>query len=265
MAKTIFITGASSGLGKATAKLFQAKGWNVIATMRNPEKETELNQLANVTLLPLDVTNTIQMEAMVEKALDFFDVDVVFNNAGYGLSGALEALTDEQIVRQINTNILGAIRITQAFIPYFRKYKKGTFITTTSIAGIIGMPLNSIYNATKFALEGWSEGLAYEMAAFGIKVKTVAPGGIDTDFSGRSLDLGRNKHYTAMEEKLFQQMETMMPHFSKPEQIAEVVYQAATDDKDQLRYVAGPDAQAFSTRRSEIGLEAFRKELSQQF
>ena len=102
MAKTIFITGASSGLGKATAKLFQSKGWNVIATMRNPENETELTQLENTLLLPLDVTDSEQIKTTVEKAISLHDIDVVFNNAGYGLMGALEGLTDEKIVRQID-------------------------------------------------------------------------------------------------------------------------------------------------------------------
>src|SRR5215217_7038885 len=123
MKKTIFITGASSGLGKAAAKLFQSKGWNVIATMRNPAKETELNTLENVTLLPLDVTNLTQIQTTIKVAFELHDVDIVFNNAGYGLVGALEAFTDEQLVKQLDTNLLGVIRVTQAFIPYFRAKK----------------------------------------------------------------------------------------------------------------------------------------------
>ena len=95
MQKTIFITGASTGLGKATVKLFQNNGWNVIATMRNPEKETELTKLENVTLLPLDVTNPQQIKQTVAKAISLHDIDVVFNNAGYGLMGAMESLSDE--------------------------------------------------------------------------------------------------------------------------------------------------------------------------
>ena len=119
MQKTIFITGASAGLGKATAKLFQAKGWNVIATMRNPEKETELNQLENLTLMPLDVNNVKQIEETVKLITAQQNIDVVFNNAGYGLAGPLEYATDEQIVQQIETNLTGVLRVTKAFIPYF--------------------------------------------------------------------------------------------------------------------------------------------------
>ncbi|MCF2494435.1 SDR family NAD(P)-dependent oxidoreductase [Dyadobacter chenhuakuii] len=130
MTKTIFITGASTGIGRATAKLFAAKGWKVIATMRKPENETELHALNNVTVLPLDVTNTRQIHEITQQALALGDIDVVFNNAGYGLFGALEAMTDEQLVQQMETNFFGVVRVTQAFLPYFRERKAGLFITT---------------------------------------------------------------------------------------------------------------------------------------
>ncbi len=265
MAKTIFITGASSGLGKASAKLFQSKGWNVIATMRNPENETEFTQLDNVSLLPLDVTNLEQIKTTVEKAISMHDIDVVFNNAGYGLMGALEGLTDEKIVRQIDTNLLGVLRITQAFIPYFRQKKSGLFISTTSIGGFMGFPLHSIYHATKFALEGWSESMSFELSKFGIGIKTVAPGGILTDFAGRSLDFNTLAEYSDIENKLLGVVDIMMKNASTAEQIAEVVYKAATDNKDQVRYLAGADAHMMYERRLEIGKESFRKEIGHQF
>ncbi len=264
MQKTIFITGASAGLGKATALLFQQRGWQVIATMRNPDAETELNQLPNVTLLPLDVTNVAQITSTVAEAIRLHPVDVVFNNAGYGLMGALEALTDEQILREVNTNLLGVIRVTQAFIPHFRERQSGTFISTTSAGGIIGFPLHSIYHATKFGVEGWSEGMSFELGLHNIRIKTVAPGGISTDFVGRSLDRSLHPAYTPLEEKLFGTVDAMMQAASAPHQIAEVVYEAATDGKDQIRYVAGPDAQALYARRNELGNEDFRKEIRKQ-
>ena len=139
MSKTIFITGASSGLGKETAILFQSKGWNVIATMRNPKDETELSKLDNIILHELDVTNLEQIKTLVGNVIENNNIDVVFNNAGYGLMGALEAVSDEQIALQINTNLLGAIRVTKAFIPYFRQKKAGLFITTPQIAYIRGL------------------------------------------------------------------------------------------------------------------------------
>lgn len=265
MNKTIFITGASTGMGKATAKLFQSKGWNVIATMRNPEKETELNQLDNVTLLRLDVTNLEQISDAVEKAISIHQIDVVFNNAGYGLMGALEAMSDEQILKEINTNLLGVIRITQAFIPHFRAKKNGLFISTTSMGGFLGFPLHSIYHATKFGIEGWSESMSFELALHNIGIKTIAPGAVATDFTTRSLDKSLHPGYQPLEAKLFSMVNTMM-HLSMPaEQLAEVVYEAATDGKDQIRYFAGEDSKAMYTRRMELGAEDFRKEIRQQF
>lgn len=263
--KTIFITGASTGLGKATAQLFQGKGWKVIATMRNPEAASDLASLENVTVLPLDVTDYEQIQSVVRQSLELGDVDVVFNNAGYGLLGPLEALGDEQIVRQLNTNLLGVIRVTQAFVPHFREKGKGMFISTTSIGGLMAFPLNSIYHATKWALEGWSESMAFELNKFGVDIKTVSPGGIKTDFVSRSLDSATSPAYEEMINSLYAGMEGMMEAASTPEQIAEVVYEAATDGKKQLRYVAGEDAKALYAQRLTIGDEAFREQLGKQF
>jgi len=265
MQKTIFITGASSGLGKATAKLFQQAGWNVIATMRNPENETELTEIENVTLLKLDVTDPAQIKDTVNTAISLATIDVVFNNAGYGLMGAFEILSDEKILRQINTNLLGVLRVTQAFIPHFRQQKSGLFISTTSIGGFMGFPLHSMYHATKFALEGWSESMSFELKKFGISIKTVAPGGIATDFAGRSLDINRTSDYQDIEDKMLEQMDLMMQNASTAEQIAHVVYEAATDNKDQIRYLAGEDANGLYERRLKIGKEAFRREIAKQF
>lgn len=260
MQKTIFITGASSGLGKASAKLFHSKGWNVIATMRDPSKEIELSQLENVTLLPLDVTNLKQIQSAVNTATEKHNIDVVFNNAGYGLIGALEALLDEQIVRQLDTNLLGVIRITQAFIPYFREKRNGLFIITTSIGGLVTFPLDSIYHATKWALEGWSESMSFELGLHNIGIKTIAPGGIKTNFAKESLDLARHSAY---EEGLGKLFDLMNPdNFEPVEGIVDVVYEAATDRKRQLRYVAGEFAHQLYARRLEIGSEAAIQEMN---
>lgn len=265
MQKTIFITGASTGLGKATAKLFHARGWKVIATMRQPEKETELSLLDNVWLLPLDVTDKDQIAAAVAKAIDLGGVDVVFNNAGYGLMAPLEATSDEQISRQLNTNLLGVIYVTKAFIPHFRERNVGVFISTTSIGGIWGFPLHSLYHAAKFALEGWSEGMSYELSLFNIAIKTVAPGAIRTEFLGRSLDRNSLPAYKALEDEMFSKIDTMMDVASPAELIAEVVYEAATDGKDQIRYIAGEDAKEMAAAHEQLGREAFRQELKKQF
>lgn len=267
MQKTIFITGASSGLGKATAKLFVSRGWKVIATLRKPEAEEELKSINGITLLPLDVTNAEQVNDTVTKAVACGAVNVVFNNAGYGLAGPFEGTSDEQIVQELNTNLLGAMRVTKAFLPHLRKQGGGVFISTTSIGGLVAFPFNSVYHATKWALEGWSESLAFELKPFGIGVKTVSPGGIATDFAGRSLVATQHEAYAAAMEKVWAAFSNPQrtAGYSTAGEIAEVVYEAATDGKDTLRYVAGKDAKAAYQRRLQIGDEAFRAEVEKSF
>ena len=264
--KTIFITGSSSGLGRAAAKLFASKGWKVIATMRTPEKETELASIPGVKLMALDTTDADQIQRVAQDVIAHGGVGVVFNNAGYGMAGPLEGFTDEQIVRMIDTNLMGAIRVTKAFVPYFRQKRAGLFINTTSIGGLIAVPFNSIYHATKWALEGWSESMAFELGQFGIGMKTVSPGGMRTDFFTRSFDTGKHEAYDALVDKVMNVIRDpkQMANYL-PDQIAEVVYEAATDGKDQLRYVAGEDAKATYAMRLKVGDEAFRKGMAQQF
>jgi NAD(P)-dependent dehydrogenase (short-subunit alcohol dehydrogenase family) len=267
MTQSIFITGASSGLGRATARLFADRGFRVIATMRAPHKETEFQTIPNITVLPLDVTDPAQIRAATRAAIEQGGVDVVFNNAGYGLVGPFEGVTPEQMARQVDTNLLGVLRTTHAFLGHLRERGSGTIITTTSIAGLTAFPLQSMYNATKWALEGWSEGLAYEVAPFGIRVKTVSPGGIKTDFAGRSLAESEHPAYMELAEKVrgvFLDPRRVEAH-STPEQIAEVVYEAATDGKAQLRYVAGEDAKTLYAQRLGVGVEAFRMATAQAF
>jgi NAD(P)-dependent dehydrogenase (short-subunit alcohol dehydrogenase family) len=259
--KTIFITGASTGLGKATAKLFASQGWQVIATMRNPPAEKELNTIKNITLLPLDVTNPEQIKDTTQKAMAMAAIDVVFNNAGYGLMGPMESMSDEQVLRQVNTNLLGVIRVTQAFIPYFREKHSGTFITTTSIGGLVAYPFGAMYHATKWALEGWSESMAFELKKIGVTIKTIAPGGIKTDYLGRSADIAKHPAYDKWVDQLFSRIDP--DQFSTAEQVAEVVYEAATDGRDTLRYFAGEDAKALYAQRLQVGDEAFRKGMEQ--
>lgn len=260
--KTIFITGASAGLGKATAKLFHENGWRIIATMRNPEKENELTAFENIKILKLDVTNQDEINETIENLLKNETIDVVFNNAGFGLSGSLEACSNEAIEDQINTNLTGVIRVSKAFIPYFKAKRSGMFITTTSVFGIVSCPLASVYNATKWALEGLSESMSYELAPFNITVKTVAPGGIKSSFVN-GVKAFPNPEYDAVQEKLidlFFNNNTLLD-FSEPEVIADVVYEAATDGKNQLRYMAGADAVKIAGQLSEMGNENFRKHL----
>jgi len=260
--KTIFITGASTGLGKSTAKLFHARGWKVIATMRRPELETELNALENLTLLPLDITNTKQVGQIVQQAISLGDIDVVFNNAGYGLIGPVESNTKEQIRAQFETNFFGTVWVIQEFIPYFRKKQGGLFINTTSLCGLTSNPQSAIYNASKWALQGLAESMSYDLAQFGIGIKNVAPGGIKTDFT-KAMQVSGDEAYEATMAKMMEGFQdgTLM-EFTDPEVIAEVVYFAATDGEDQLTYPAGKDAVGLYAKRLAQGPEAYRKDLT---
>jgi NAD(P)-dependent dehydrogenase (short-subunit alcohol dehydrogenase family) len=264
--RSIFITGSSTGLGRAAALMFASRGWRVIATMRRPDGDTELAK-AGITLLPLDVRRPDQITAAAAAAIAAGPIDVVFNNAGYGLAGPVEGTTDAQLVDELDTNLLGTIRVTQAFIPHFRERRTGTFIATTSIGGLVAFPFNSIYHATKWALEGFSESLQHELAQFGINVKTVAPGGIKTDFAGRSLVLAQHAAYAdSMQRAIAVFMDpARAANHSTADQIAEVVWEAATDGKRQVRYVAGEDAKALYAMRNAAGNEAFREAMQVQF
>jgi NAD(P)-dependent dehydrogenase (short-subunit alcohol dehydrogenase family) len=262
--KTILITGTSSGLGKAAVHLFQSKGWNVIATMRNPAKTHEFDTLENVSVLPLDITDPAEIRRTAAVAIATGNIDVVLNNAAYGAIGPLESVTDEQLLQQVNTNLLGAIRVTQAFIPHFREKKSGLFINVSSIAGLTTFPFASLYHAVKWGIEGWSEGMSYELTAFGIGIKTVAPGFIRTDF-GSNMVITTAEPYQELMDHYLGVVSSMMDPATKgstPQQIAEVIYEAATDGTDRVHYTAGADSKERYERRLAIGAEASIKEMA---
>lgn len=245
MRKTILITGASSGIGKATAIHFQEQGWNVIATMRTPEKETELNKLENVQLEKLDVLDLESIEQAIQNGIQKYGkIDALVNNAGYGAYGPLESFPRENIVKQFNTNVIGLMDVTKAIIPHFRANKDGVIVNISSIGGQMTFALGSLYHGTKFAVEGLSESLHYEMAAIGVKVKIVEPGMIATDFGGRSFDFqaGEIADYQPIIGALMKQWQNPKNTSSPAILAAEVIYTAVTDDTEQLRYRAGDDA-----------------------
>jgi NAD(P)-dependent dehydrogenase (short-subunit alcohol dehydrogenase family) len=269
MNQTIFITGASSGIGKETAKLFQSKGWNVIATMRNPEDETELNQLENVLITKLDVLGLDSIQTAFELGVQRFGrIDVLLNNAGYGAYGPLETFSRDKIVRQFNTNVIGLLDVTKALLPHFRQNKKGIIINISSIGGKMTFPLGSLYHGTKFAVEGISESLNYEVEQFGGQVKIIEPGMIATDFGGRSFDFSNDENmseYQNIVNALMTAMPTMAKNASPSIVVAEVIFEAATDGKKQLRYTAGEDAKILIENRLQFDDTTFIGGIKSQF
>jgi NADP-dependent 3-hydroxy acid dehydrogenase YdfG len=250
--KTVLITGSSSGVGKATAQLFQEKGWNVIATMRTPEKEKKLVELDNVLVTRLDVTDLDSINSAIESGIKKFGkIDVLVNNAGYGAMGPLEAFPIENIKRIFDTNIVGLIYVTREFLSHFRENRSGIIINISSISGKVSSPFFSLYTATKF-----SEALLYELEDFNVKVKIIEPGAIATNFLGSSLDLQNGENVPAeYQSKLnvtITVAKSLRANAASASSIAEVIYQAATDGSNKLRYTAG-------NGDAEYILEDFRK------
>jgi NAD(P)-dependent dehydrogenase (short-subunit alcohol dehydrogenase family) len=244
--KTVFITGASTGIGKATALLFQRQGWNVVATMRSPEKATDLASLNNVACLRLDVTDAASIQLAVQTALaQFGAIDVLVNNAGYGLVGAFEASERSQIERQFATNVFGLMEVTRAVLPHFRERKQGAIVNVSSMGGRLTFPLYSLYHSTKWAVEGFSESLQYELKPFRIKVKLIEPGAIKTDFYDRSADIMSRDGLTAYDRFIaivLPKTEKAGKDGSPPETVAQTIYKASTDDSWKLRYPTGKNA-----------------------
>lgn len=262
MNKTILITGASSGIGKATAKFFNDKGWNVIATMRSPEKETELSELQNTLVTRLDVLDLNSIKSSINEGIEKFGkIDVLLNNAGYGAWGPLETFPRENLVRQFDTNVIGLLDVTQAILPHFRANKDGVLINVSSIGGKMTFPLGSLYHGTKFAVEGITEALSYEIAEFGAKAKIVEPGAIATDFGGRSFDFQNDEsveEYLPITQKVMNMFQTgPSDRYSPASLVAEVIYEAATDGSNKLRYRAGADAETILDNREKMDDETF--------
>lgn len=241
--KTIFITGTSSGIGKATVHYFAAKGWNVAATMRQPQNDTSFQQLKNVKLYALDVNDQASIDNAIAACIkDFGSIDVLYNNAGYAAVGPFEAASKEEIKKQFDTNVFGVMNVTRAVLPHFRERKSGTIITTTSMGGLITFPLYSLYHGTKWAVEGFMESLHYELKPFKIKVKCIEPGAIKTDFYERSMNVMKKEGLTAYEkytDACFLVMQAAGANAPGPEVVAHKVYKAATANNFKLRYPVG--------------------------
>jgi NAD(P)-dependent dehydrogenase (short-subunit alcohol dehydrogenase family) len=251
----VLITGASSGIGQAAANLFAERGWGVAATMRNPSDGAALTKHLGLKLLPLDVTDATSVTAAVAATLEEFGrIDVLVNNAGYGLFGPFETASDEQIQRQFATNVDGVFTVTRAVLPAMRRQGSGTIINVASVGGLIAIPFFSLYNATKFAIVGFTESLSYELAPLGIRAKFIAPGGVATEFAGRSLArtfAGSEHAYGNSLSKAMAATSARRTKYSSPGSIAEIIFEAATDGTGQVMYLAGQDAeQAYSLNRS---------------
>lgn len=240
LGKTVLITGASSGIGRATAELFASKGWTVAATMRSPEKSDLGAASDRIKLFKLDVTDPASVERAVEEVIaQCGGIDVLVNNAGYGLMGPFEAQTDAQIRRQFETNVFGLMNVTRAVLPHMRERKQGRIVNVGSAAGRMAIPLYSMYSATKWALEGFSEGLWLELRQHNIKVKIIEPGMVKTDFFERSREIASKPGLTAYDDftaLVSPNIKAWEDAGAEPIVVARSIWRASTSLWPRLRY-----------------------------
>lgn len=262
MTNTVLITGCSSGFGKATAELFAENGWNVVATMRKPE-DADLPRGANVLVARLDVQDRDSIAAAIADGVKAFgSIDALVNNAGFGAFGVFEAISADRVHEQFAVNVFGVMDTIRSILPHFREQGKGTIVNLSSAGGFVAFPLVSIYNASKFAIEGLSESLYWELASRNIAVKIVEPGSVATNFAPRSgafmqqtAPMPTYDEYVEKVKKMFGSMRGQ--HASTPRDVAGVIFGAVTDGKDQLRYVATPDEVQLATARRETSEDAY--------
>lgn len=269
MSQTVLITGASSGIGKVTAELFAERGWNVVATMRNPSDGAELAAKTDVLVTHLDLLDSDSIRSAVKAADERFgDIDVLVNNAGYGAYGPLEATPIDVVRRQFDVNVFGLIETIQAVLPGMRARRGGTIVNVSSVGGRVTYPFGTLYHGSKWAVEGLSEALHYELSPLGVRIKIIEPGGVRTDFSGRSFVFTNDpelEEYQSLVEAFTEASETPTG-LQEPEDVAEVIWSAVTDGTTRLRYVAGEGAEALLAQRySVVEDETFVAGLRAQF
>ncbi|MEM7661627.1 MAG: SDR family oxidoreductase [Pseudomonadota bacterium] len=245
---TVLITGCSTGFGKLAARTFHDKGWNVVATMRSPEKETELKTGDRMLVAQLDVTSPQSIETAVKTALETFGgIDVLVNNAGFGTNALFEQSSNDSIRAIYETNVFGVMNTMRAVLPHMRAKGSGRVINVTSMAGLIGLPGNSVYASSKYAVEGLSESIAHEYRPLGIDIKTVAPGAFPTTAFMDNVE----SRVGDGEGQLKAHSEKLREHFASvalagepqdPQLVADKIFECATEETPVCNPV-GADAE----------------------
>ena len=273
--KVAIVTGSSSGIGYATSLMLARKGFYTYASVRNTNKSASLESIANAERLPLkliqlDVTDDSSVKDAVEKiVLEKGRIDVLVNNAGYGLFGAFEDLSLDEIKAQFETNFFGVIRVTQHVLPIMRTPQNGggVIVNVSSINGRIAFPVISAYVGTKFAIEGLSESIAYELEPFGIKVILIEPGAIGSNFMKGSVlpkrALDPQSPYSELVQKFSVKTSSQHDNATQPEEVAKTIFQAISIEKPEFRYVVGNDAVSLLEARKNMPYSEFQKMIIQ--
>lgn len=245
MAKVWFITGSSRGLGKSITEAVLANGDNVAATARNPKQLDDLvtkypNQVLAITL---DVADKTQIHSAVEQTINHFGrIDVLVNNAGFGITGAIEEFTDEQVKNQLEVNLYAPIEVTRAVLPHLRKQRSGSIFNISSVGGRVGSAGLSIYQAAKWGIAGFTEVLSKEVAALGIKVTSIEPGGFRTDWGGDSMSYAKEiEDYKPVLDPLKDYLKTIKA-LGNPEKAAKVILDLVNHENPPVHLVLGSDA-----------------------
>lgn len=270
MTKTILITGTSSGYGKATAELFLARGWNVLATMRRPDPSLFPVATDRLKVLPLDITDRRSIDDAVAAGVAAFDaIDVWVNNAGVGLGSIVEATPDATIHEVFETNTFGVMAACRAIIPQMRRQGRGVIVNVTSSVTLGVMPLVAVYAASKCAIEGFTESMAYELEPFGIKARLVEPGyAPTTQFTangGARMQGLIPADYAGFAQACFTRMGDYPTAYCSEAEVAQAVLAAATDDGEQLRYPAGADSKMLADLRWNGGEARYHREMRRMF
>jgi len=273
--KVAIITGSSSGIGYETSIALARSGIFTYATMRNLQKAIDLESIRDKEMLPLKILQLdVTDDASVNKAIQTIisesgRIDVLVNNAGYGLVGALEDLSMDEIKRQFETNFFGVIRVMQSVLPLMRKQNFGIIVNISSGAGRFGYPSGSAYVSTKFALEGLSESIAYDLDQFGIKVILIEPGVIKTNFDSGMVVAKKSQDgsspYFNMTQKMDAVFRQLIRNSSPPSLVADVVVQAVKSENPNLRYLAGKDVEQWVEQKKKMSDTEFFNMMKQSF
>jgi NAD(P)-dependent dehydrogenase (short-subunit alcohol dehydrogenase family) len=263
--KVALVTGSSRGIGFVTSITLARNDFLTYASMRNLDKEKEIRLVVDKENIPLktlqlDVTDSTSVNNAIKSIMDETGrIDVLVNNAGYGLVGAFEELSIEEIKQQFETNFFGVIRVTQAVLPMMREQKSGIIVNISSGAGRFGYPNGSAYVSTKFALEGLSESMAYEIEPLGVRVVLVEPGFVRTNFSNvvAKRSQSPSSQYSKMTEKMAESFDQMKLNSSPPELVANVVLEAVTSKNPDLRYLAGKDVEQWMEQKKYMSDKEF--------
>jgi NAD(P)-dependent dehydrogenase (short-subunit alcohol dehydrogenase family) len=272
--KVAIVTGSSSGIGFETSLALARNGFMTYATMRNLDKSENIKSLAEKEKLPLKIVQLdVTYDGSVKNAMQSITaeanrIDVLINNAGYVLNGAFEDLAIEELKAQYETNLFGVTRVTQAALPIMRKQKSGIIVNISSgVVTIGGYPGGSAYVSTKFAIEGLSKSMAYELEPFGIKVVLVEPGVIRTNLVNSMVSAKKsqdpNSPYSQIMQKMAASFESMLENGSSADVVAKVVLNVVTSENPSLKYSAGKDIETWMEAKRNMSDKEFYKMMKQ--